>query len=58
MLPLKTLRPGGEIRLVGPVDVSASPHQQIAGAVGGRIFQTSVPTRHGVPVFYTNIIVR
>jgi len=53
----RVLRPGGEIRLVGPEDVSASLHQQIADAVGGRVFQTTVPTRHGVPALYTNIIV-
>jgi hypothetical protein len=53
----RVLRPGGEIRLVGPADVSASLHQQIAEAVGGRVFQTTVPTRHGVPSLFTNIIV-
>jgi hypothetical protein len=49
----RVIRPGGDIRLVGPntPEVLAA-HEQIANAVGGRVYQTVV----GDCVF-TNVIV-
>jgi hypothetical protein len=52
----RVLRLGGDVRLVGPEDVSAALHQQIAEAIGGKMFQTRLPTNHGVPSLHTNII--
>ena len=53
----RVLRPGGEVRLVGPEDVSAALHQQISQALGGRVFQMRLPTKHGIPSLHTNIVV-
>lgn len=49
----RVIRPGGDIRLVGPntPEVLAA-HQQVANAVGGRVYQTVIGD-----TVYTNIIV-
>jgi RHS repeat-associated protein len=55
----RTIRPGGEIRLVGPATPEVlAAHQRVANAVGGKVFQTriTVPSDVGGTV-YTNIIV-
>lgn len=49
----RVIKPGGDIRLVGPnVAEVQTAHQDIANAVGGRIYQTVVGE-----TLYTNIIV-
>jgi ubiquinone/menaquinone biosynthesis C-methylase UbiE len=55
----RVIRPGGDIRLVGPATPEVlAAHQRIADAVGGRVFQTRIKVRSDVgEVVYTNIIV-
>jgi ubiquinone/menaquinone biosynthesis C-methylase UbiE len=55
----RVIKPGGDIRLVGPATPEIlAAHQQIAEAVGGRVFQTIIKVRSDVDeVVYTNIIV-
>jgi ubiquinone/menaquinone biosynthesis C-methylase UbiE len=55
----RVIKPGGDIRLVGPASPEVlAAQQRIAEAVGGRVFQTRIKVRSDVgEVVYTNIIV-
>jgi len=49
----RVIKPGGDIRLVGPNTPEVlTAHQQVANAVGGRVYQTVLGD-----YVYTNIIV-
>lgn len=53
----RVIKPGGDIRLVGPnVPEVIEAHQGVANAVGGTMYQVIVPNDVGSTVF-TNIIV-
>jgi hypothetical protein len=55
----RVIKPGGDIRLVGPATPEVlAAHQRVADAVGGKVFQTRIKVPSDVgEVVYTNIIV-
>jgi len=53
----RVIKPGGEVRLVGPKDVVEGLHKKIAEATGGKMYQTTIQNKEGIDMLYTNIVV-
>ena len=53
----RVIKPGGEVRLVGPKDVVEGLHKKIADTTGGKMYQTTIKNKEGIDMLYTNIVV-